>query len=52
MALSEALPLGRKPASSIFNPLSTISRKEDEIYTHVSTKAIGKIRSPLDDLDL
>ena len=23
-----------------------------EIYTHVSTKAIGKIRSPLDDLDL
>jgi len=23
-----------------------------EIYTHVSTKALGKIRSPLDDLDL
>ncbi len=23
-----------------------------EVYTHVSTKALGKIRSPLDDLDL
>ena len=28
------------------------SSKTTEIYTHVSTKAIGKIRSPLDDLDL
>jgi integrase/recombinase XerD len=27
------------------------SSKTTEIYTHVSTKAIGKIRSPLDDLD-
>jgi len=26
--------------------------KTTEIYTHVSTKALGKIRSPLDDLDL
>ncbi|MFN6115117.1 MAG: site-specific tyrosine recombinase/integron integrase [Flavobacteriales bacterium] len=28
------------------------SSKTTEIYTHVSTKALGKIRSPLDDLDL
>mgnify|MGYP000882280032 CR=1 FL=1 len=28
------------------------SSKTTEIYTHVSTKAIGKIRSPLDDLDI
>ncbi len=28
------------------------SSKTTEIYTHVSTKAIGKIRNPLDDLDL
>ncbi|MBK9149240.1 MAG: tyrosine-type recombinase/integrase [Flavobacteriales bacterium] len=28
------------------------SSKTTEIYTHVSTKAIGKIRSPLDDLGL
>lgn len=28
------------------------SSKTTEVYTHVSTKAIGKIRSPLDDLDL
>ena len=28
------------------------SSKTTEIYTHVSTKAIGKIRSPLDNLDL
>lgn len=28
------------------------SSKTTEIYTHVSTKAIGKIKSPLDDLDL
>jgi site-specific recombinase XerD len=28
------------------------SSKTTEIYTHVSTKAIGKIRSPLDYLDL
>ena len=26
--------------------------KTSEIYTHVSNKALGKIRSPLDDLDL
>src|SRR5690606_37225354 len=28
------------------------SSKTTEIYTHVSTKALGKIRSPLDELDL
>jgi site-specific recombinase XerD len=28
------------------------SSKTTEVYTHVSTKALGKIRSPLDDLDL
>lgn len=28
------------------------SSKTTEIYTHVSTNALGKIRSPLDDLDL
>jgi len=28
------------------------SSKTTEIYTHVSTKTIGSIRSPLDDLDL
>lgn len=28
------------------------SSKTTEIYTHVSTKAIGKIRSPLDNLDI
>ena len=28
------------------------SSKTTEIYTHVRTKALGKIRSPLDDLDL
>ncbi len=28
------------------------SSKTTEIYTHVSTQALGKIRSPLDDLDL
>jgi site-specific recombinase XerD len=28
------------------------SSKTTEIYTHVSIKALGKIRSPLDDLDL
>ena len=28
------------------------SSKTSEIFTHVSTKAIGKIRSPLDNLDL
>ncbi len=28
------------------------SSKTTEIYTHVSTKAFGKIRSPLEDLDL
>lgn len=28
------------------------SSKTTEIYTHVSTKALGKIRSPLDNLDL
>jgi len=27
------------------------SSKSTEIYAHVSTKALGKIRSPLDDLD-
>ena len=28
------------------------SSKTTEIHTHVSTKALGKIRSPLDDLDV
>lgn len=28
------------------------SSKTTEIYTHVSTKALGKIRNPLDDLDI
>jgi site-specific recombinase XerD len=28
------------------------SSKTTEIYTNVSTKALGKIRSPLEDLDL
>ncbi len=32
--------------------LGHCSSKTTEIYTHVSTKALGKIRSPLDDLDL
>lgn len=32
--------------------LGHASSKTTEIYTHVSTKAIGKIRSPLDNLDL
>jgi len=32
--------------------LGHASSKTTEIYTHVSTKALGKIRSPLDDLDL
>jgi len=26
--------------------------KTTEIYTHVSTKSLGKIRSPLDSIDL
>jgi len=26
--------------------------KTTEIYTHVSTKSLGKIKSPLDDLNL
>ena len=26
--------------------------KTTEIYTHVSTKSLGRIRSPLDNLDL
>lgn len=29
-----------------------INLKLSEIYTHVSTKTIGTIRSPLDDLDV
>jgi site-specific recombinase XerD len=32
--------------------LGHYSSKTTEIYTHVSTKALGKIRSPLDDLDI
>jgi site-specific recombinase XerD len=28
------------------------SSKTTEIYTHVSTKVLGKIRSPLENLDL
>ena len=32
--------------------LGHASSKTTEIYTHVSTKSIGKIRSPLDNLDL
>jgi site-specific recombinase XerD len=32
--------------------LGHASSRTTEIYTHVSTKALGKIRSPLDDLDL
>jgi hypothetical protein len=32
--------------------LSHSSSKTTEFYTHVSTKVIGKIRRPLDDLDL
>jgi len=32
--------------------LGHASSKTTEIYTHVSTKALGKIRSPLDNLDL
>ncbi|MBK6370617.1 MAG: tyrosine-type recombinase/integrase [Flavobacteriales bacterium] len=32
--------------------LGHASSKTTEIYTHVSTKAIGKIRSPLDNLDV
>ena len=28
------------------------SSKTTEIYTHVSTKALGNVRSPLDDLDI
>ncbi|MBZ0205279.1 MAG: tyrosine-type recombinase/integrase [Flavobacteriales bacterium] len=32
--------------------LGHASSKTTEIYTHVSTKALGKIRSPLEDLDL
>lgn len=32
--------------------LGHASSKTTEIYTHVSNKALGKIRSPLDDLDL
>ena len=32
--------------------LGHASSKTTEIYTHVSTKSLGKIRSPLDNLDL
>ena len=32
--------------------LGHASSKTTEIYTHVSTKALGQIRSPLDNLDL
>jgi site-specific recombinase XerD len=32
--------------------LGHYSSKTTEIYTHISTKALGKIRSPLDDLDI
>jgi len=32
--------------------LGHASTRTTEIYTHVSTKALGKIRSPLEDLDL
>ncbi|MGQ9847876.1 MAG: tyrosine-type recombinase/integrase, partial [Bacteroidales bacterium] len=32
--------------------LGHTSSKTTEIYTHVSSKSLGKIRSPLDTLDL
>jgi hypothetical protein len=39
---------GRQQLSPKFNP----SSKTTEIYTHVSTKSLGKIMSPLDTLEL
>lgn len=30
----------------------TLTTEPVEVYTHLSTKALSKIRSPLDDLDL
>ena len=34
------------------SPKFNASSKTTEIYTHVSTKSIGKIKSPLDNLNL
>lgn len=34
------------------NPVRPCFQQDHRIYTHVSTKAIGKIRSPLDNLDV
>lgn len=42
----------RKPCLRYIQALLGHASKTTEIYTHVSTKALGKIRSPLDDLDL
>jgi hypothetical protein len=44
---SPACPVGR----GLF-PKFNASSKTTEIYTHVSTKSLGKIRSPLDNLSL
>jgi hypothetical protein len=46
-------PFGKGNRFALYsNPVGHNSSKTTEIYTHVSTKALGKIRSPLEDLDL
>ena len=43
---------GVKKLESGLSPKFNASSKTTEIYTHVSTKNIGKIKSPLDSLNL
>jgi len=43
---------GVKKLESGLSPKFNASSKTTEIYTHVSTKSLGKIRSPLDNLNL
>ena len=43
---------GVKKLESGLSPKLNASSKTTESYTHVSTKSIGKIKSPLDNLNL
>ena len=43
---------GVKKLALGLSPKFNASSKTTEIYTHVSRKSLGKIRSPLDNLDL